>query len=148
MRFWRWSRLAVALVCSAVTVFAVSWLKNPYSRPADGVCVEREYYLYSPSSQAKIVESVGLADAFFLTGEKATFCFESESAAAEYVCALLKEEGAKIVSEETWGDVKSVYAYAANREKGIRLPCGRVNLHVVVQGARVQVGTPIIFGGY
>lgn len=148
MRFWRWSRLAVALVCSAATVFAVLWLKNPYGRFSGGVCVEREYYLYSPSSQAKIVERVDFAESFFLTGEKATFCFESEAAAEEYVCALLKEEGAKIVSEESWGNVKSVYAYAANREKGIRLPCGRVNLHIAVQGACVQVGTPIIFGGY
>jgi hypothetical protein len=140
--------LAVALVCSAVTVFAVAWLKNPYGRPANGVCVEREYYLYSPSSQAKILESVDFAESFFLTGEKATFCFESEAAAAEYACALLQEKGMKIVWEESWGNVQSVYAYAANRERGIRLPCGRVNLHVVLQGAYVQVGTPIIFGGY
>ena len=149
MRFWRWITLAASIVSFAATAFLVSWLENPYGRcSASGACVEREYYLYAPSSQAKIVESVRFADSFFLTGEKSTFRFASEDAATAYVRDLLEEENAAVVLEEAWGSAQSVYAFSPRRENGIRLSCGRVNLHIVLQGACVQVGTPMIFGGY
>lgn len=149
MRLRGFFGVAFALLSSAVFFYAAAWLKNPYGRECDfAVRVESEYYLYSPSSQAKIVERVGFAESFFLTGEKSVFCFLSEADAEKYASALLKEQGAAVVFEEECMGARSIYAFAPKRGGGIALSGKRVNLHLVVKGARVCVGTPIVFGGY
>ncbi len=141
--------MVLSVCVSAAVLFAAVWLKNPYGRgSALAVRTESEYYLYSPSSQAKIVASVGLAESFFLTGEKSVFQFPSEKEAARYLSGLLDEQGAKVVFEEECMGARSIYAYAPKRGGGITLLGKRVNLHLVWSGERVCVGTPIVFGGY
>ena len=149
MRLRSFFATACALVFAMMALFAVAWMKNPYGRGwSSGVKTECEYYLYSQSSQAKIVESVSLAESFFITGEKSVFCFDSEEEAGRYALNLLGGDEVTTVFEEEWDGVRSVYAYSARRGGGILLSGKRVNLHVVWKGTRVCVGTPIVFGGY
>ena len=149
MRLRGFLGLALSVLFSVVLLYSSVWLKNPYGRASRwAVKVESEYYLYSSSSQAKIVESVGFADSFFLTGEKSVFCFSSELEAENYAAALLEEQGAEIVFVEECMGVRSIYAYAPKRGGGVALSGKRVNLHLAIKDERVCVGTPIIFGGY
>ena len=149
MRFRGFLGVALSTLLSATLMYSVAWLKNPYGRECvSAVNWEREYYLYSPSSQAQIVGKVSFAQSFFLTGEKSVFRFSSENEARDYALSLLKEQGAVVVLEEDCMGVHSIYAFAPKRGGGILLSGQRVNLHIVQNGARVCVGTPIIFGGY
>ena len=83
-----------------------------------------------------------------MTGEKAVFRFPSEEMAEESARKLLKAHRATVVAEERVAGVQSVYAYSARLGDGVRLFGKTVNLHIVLSGAIVQVGTPIVFGGY
>ncbi len=148
MRLKRWFTL---LICGGIcaTLLAVAGgLYNPYGSCLKGERVAKEYYLYSPSSQAKILSSPTFAECFFLTGETSAFRFSTEKEAAFYAEALLREKKAQVVCEEHLAGARSIYAYVSGGAGGILLFGARVNLHLVIKGAEVQVGTPIIFGGY
>lgn len=149
MRLRGFLKIALAGVFSLSILFFAGLLKNPYGKGSVvAECLGREYYLYSPSSQAKIVKRVGFADCFFLTGERSDFLFSSEREASGYVFELLDEQNATVVFEEEIMGARSIYAYAPNCGNGILLSGKRVNLHLVVKGDCVCVGTPIVFGGY
>ena len=149
MRLRAFFGLFFAVLLSAVSLYSAAWLKNPYGRGSElALKAASEYYLYSPSSQAKIVGDVDFAQSFFLTGESTTFVFPSEQTAQNYVSGLLQEQGAAIVWEEECLGARSIYAYAPKRGGGIVLSGKRVNLHLVWKGEHVRVGSPIVFGGY
>ena len=148
MRFRNWlSLLFCGVLCGGV-LLCCGALCNPCGRATGGVEMGREYYLYSPSSQAKITASLSLADYFSLVGEKYTLRFPSAEDANAYAEKLLIEKGARMVYEERVAGVRSIYAYTADGRKGVLVCGGRVNLHLAICGEEVQVGTPIIFGGY
>ncbi len=148
MRFFRWWSLFGSLCVSAALLVAFGGLKNPYADWSGGENVAREYYLYSPSSQATIQTEVELCDGFSITGEKAVFVFSTEKDADRYAMRLLKMQNAKVVFEESIAGARSIYAHAKRLGAGARIGGALVNLHVVVSGKCVQVGTPMIFGGY
>ena len=148
MRFVRWC-LLVASLCVALGIFFVAGcMQNPYGDYRDGVLTEREYYLFSPSSQAAMQADVELCEYFCITGEKAVFLFDTEEDAGRYAMKLLKTQAATVVFEESVADVRSMYAHTKRIGTGVRIGGAYINLHIVLSGKRVQVGTPIVFGGY
>ena len=148
MRFRNWlSLLFCGVLCGGV-LLCCSALYNPCGVAEGGVETGREYYLYSPSSQAKIVDSLSFADYFSLVGEKYTLRFSSEAEANAYAEGLLIEKGARTVFEENVAGVRSIYAYVSDGRKGVQILGGMINLHLAICGEEVQVGPPIIFGGY
>jgi hypothetical protein len=148
MRFRDWLALFFCGALCGVVLLFCGLLRNPCGRMAGGVETEREYYLYTPSSQAKIASRLSFADYFSLVGEKYTLRFPSAEAANAYAENLLIEKGAQTLFEERVAGVRSIYAYTMDGREGAWLYGGRVNLHLAVCGDEVQVGTPIIFGGY
>ena len=108
---------------------------------------ERTYYLYSPSSQAQMKDTLSVTDAFFLTGE--SVCF---SVAAEDKENLPKEIAelfrAELIAVESVSGVTSYYLYSTDLRGGVRVQGRKVNLHIAVSGESCVVGTPIIFGGF
>ena len=148
MRFRNWLALLFCGTLCGGVLLCCGFLRNPCGRRTGGVETGREYYLYTPSSQAKIVERLSFTDYFSLVGEKYTLRFPSAAAANAYAENLLAEKGAQTLMEERVAGVRSIYAYTAGGRGGVQLFGGRVNLHLAVCGEEVQVGTPIIFGGY
>ncbi|MBQ2740059.1 MAG: hypothetical protein IJF39_00360 [Clostridia bacterium] len=148
MRFRNWlALLFCGTLCGGVLLFC-GFLRNPCGRLTGGVETQREYYLYNPSSQAKIAGSLSFAEYFSLVGEKYTLRFPSAEAANAYAENLLAEKGAQTLFEERVAGVRSIYAYTVDGREGVQLFGARVNLHLAICGEEVQVGTPIIFGGY
>lgn len=148
MRWYRfWKTFGGILLC-AVVLFSVAWLKNPCGQRVGAMLEDREYYLYSPSSQAQIVEKTQGNECFFITGEKLVLSFTNEQEATAYMENRLRAARVRIVAEEWVDGTRSVYAYEIGGASGARLFGEKVNLHLVQKGAFVQVGTPIVFGSY
>ena len=148
MRFVRWCLLVASLCVALGIFFFAGCMQNPYGDYTDGALTEREYYLFSPSSQATIQRGVEPCDYFYVTGEKAVFLFETEEDAGRYAMKLLKAQDATVVFEEVVADVRSMYAHTKRIGTGVRIGGAYINLHIVLSGKQVQVGTPIVFGGY
>lgn len=149
MRWSRWLRLFLCGTFAVLIFFAVGLLKNPYGKGAVTAEVAGvEYYLYSPSSQAKIVSELSLRDLPWRTGEKRIFRFQSKDEADRYAMNLLKEKHARIIFEEKAEGVYSIYAHVCGGGNGVILQGQPVNLHLAIVENYVHVGTPMIFGGY
>ena len=149
MRLSRWVRLSLCGALGVCLLSAVGLMRNPYGSLSSGVLtVEGEYYLYSPSSRAKIVEKLSLQDLPWYTGEKRVFRFQTQEEAGRYALKLLSERRAQVIFEETVAGVYSIYAYVRGGGVGVALRGAPVNLHLALFENCVQVGTPIIFGGY
>ncbi len=129
-------------------LFLVAWLKNPCGQRGTATVEDREYYLYSPSSQAKITEKTQGNECFFITGEKLVLSFANEKEAKAYMENRLCGARVRIIAEEWVDGTRSVYAYETGGVCGMRLFGEKVNLHLIQKGAFVQVGIPIVFGGY
>ena len=147
MQFRNWLALLFCGVLCGGVLLCCGMLRNPCGDAIGGVEMGREYYLYSPSSQAKITTSLSLADYFSLAGEKYTLRFSSAAEANAYAERLLIEKGARTVFEERVAGVRSIYAYVSDGRKAVQILGGKINLHLAICGEEVQVGTPIIFGG-
>jgi len=107
---------------------------------------KKEYYLYSPSSQATVSEKISLIELPYIQGE----CARVETAEGEeYAKTLFEKYGATLLKTEMFDDGVSYYCYSPKLKGGILLERGAfVNLHIVVKETEVVVGTPIVFGGY
>ena len=148
MRWYRfWKTFGGILLC-AVVLFLAACLKNPCGQRGGATLEDREYYLYSPSSQARITEKTNARECFFITGEKLVLSFANEQEAKEYMENRLRSARVRIVAEEWVDGARSVYVYEIGGVSGARLFGEKVNLHLVQKGVFVQVGTPIVFGGY
>ena len=147
MRFFRWVT-AFGCICICLLTVWVCRLQNPYGDPLGGVLTEREYYLYSPSSQAAVRTETALWESVYIQGEKSVFTFETQENANEYAVRLLDVQKAQVLFEEKVAGARSIYAYSKRLGGGVRIGGVVVNLHIVLSGSTVQVGAPIIFGGY
>ncbi len=105
---------------------------------------ERSFYLSSPSSQAEIREEVIYLDFCKLQGQSVAFTGAPEESAEEIIAAY----GAEVVFIEEACGVKSYYCVSPRFSRGILLGGRFVNLHIAVEGERLAVGSPIIFGGF
>ncbi len=102
---------------------------------------ERNYYLYSPSSQATIAEKLPVDKLGFLTGESVALDGGDPK-------EIFASYGAELLFVESAEGITSYYGYS-DRLAGGKLIAGRlVNLHVAKKGTRVVVGSPLIFGGF
>ena len=141
-----------AVLCAflvPLALLAIKGMENPYGALAkEGEKIGQEYYLCSRSSQAEIRSSVSILETGMITGEKAVFAFETEKEAYRCAMKLLDEQGARVVLEENISGAYSIYAHTRKRAGGVCLLGETVNLHIVLSGKIVQVGMPLIFGGY
>lgn len=137
LEFVKWF---VAITISLVLFFAVAFL-NATAFPLIGV---KEYYLYSPSSQAQIKREVGILDLPFLRGESVRVTCQTDGVLE----VVLAQYSASIVKVEEFCDGVSYYCYSPKLKKGIVIDGVMINLQIAVRGEEVVMGTPIIFGGY
>ena len=147
--------IAVLFLCA---LFACSPVRSPFcqvEKLGGAQLLQREFYLYSPSSMAKIQRVCSLKDIAFLQGQSAIVQLADEDK-EEWVNKALQSLQAQTVKMERVCDRVSHYAYshklANNGCKSVVIDGKRVNLHIAytsVEGDRQAVlGTPIIFGGY
>lgn len=100
-----------------------------------------EYYLYSASSQAKIVKDVNLLDLLYVKGEK----IETKETDIELLLARYK---ASVVFEEKFKDKVAYYCYSPNLKTPVCLDGKFINLQIVVKRDSAILASPLVFGGY
>lgn len=155
-------RVFALMLCTALCVlcalFACSPVRSPFcqvEKLGGAQLLQREFYLYSPSSMAKIQRVCSLKDIAFLQGQSAIVQLADKDK-EEWVNKALQELQAETVIKETSLDRVSYYAYSTTMANGgaksVFLGGKMVNLHIAytsVEGDRqVVLGTPMIFGGY
>ena len=143
MRFFRiidYFKWLTALILSAVLFFPIALL-NLTAFPFEG---EKEYYLYSPSSNAQIKKDVSLSDLPFIRGERVTL----SNLSSEDLAPILARYSADVIKEEEFLGGVSYYCYSPQLKGGIVIGGEVVNLQIAIKGDSVVLGTPIIFGGY
>ena len=124
--------------CVSLVVVAGVFLFNFSAFPNEK---KTEYYLYSSSSQAKIVREISLNDLLFLKGERA------ETTETE-VGVLLERYGASVVFLEEFADGVSYYCYSPTLKTPLLIDGKFINLQIVVKKSGVLLGSPVVFGGY
>lgn len=145
MRLYRLKNSVKTGVCVlfALGFTAVFWLMGKFQLPTGES--QGEYYLYSASSNAQTRETVDATEVFSVVGESKGYRTQN---AEEFVSATLKSLRAEVLFFEEIGGVKSYYCYSPRMGKATILYGEPVNLHIAVQGNSVQIGSPVIFGGY
>ncbi len=136
-------------VAVCVAICAVRAVKICVEAP-ELVFLSRNFYLYSPSSQAEIKKELAWYEWSEIEGESVEYAI-LEGAGTDLL-AYAREKfqdlgGVEAFVEEVDGTV-SVYGYAPKLYGGITLYGERVNLHVAARADRLVVGSPIIFGGF
>ena len=124
---------AVGAIIVLLPVAAANFSPFPFA-------TEREFYLYSPSSQASIQSQLNFDELLFVQGESA--CVE------EGLSAVLEKYSAVVLFEEIGEGYISYYCYSPKLKRSIVLDGKRVNLHIVEYENGLRLGSPIIFGGY
>ncbi len=104
---------------------------------------DRQYYLDSPSSQAKIADGLSPFDFARVEGESVSLSLNEGEA-----LALIKSLSGEVLFIEEAAGVRSYYCYSPTLFGGIKIGEYFVNLHVAVEGERCVVGSPIIFGSF
>lgn len=133
----------IASVVCVLFFTAFFWLIGAFSLPVSAKSME--YYLFDASSQAKIETEVAAFDLLCVRGESAEY--ETEEATA-FLEKTLKTYRAEILFTEEICGVRSYYCYSPRLGKTTILKGYAVNLHVAIDGTRIKIGTPVIFGGY
>lgn len=140
-KFTAWLKFALSASVAAAVLFFV-FLFNTSVFP---FAEDKEYYLYSPTSQACIVKKVGLSDLPYIKGE----CARVETGnSEEYLAKTIEKYAARVVKTEVFDGGKSYYCYSPKINWQTVLDGETVNLHIVVKDGEILLGSPIIFGGY
>lgn len=139
--FFSWIRFIIS-VCLALFVLGGVCLFNLSAFPFYG---DKEYYLYSASSQAEIRTELSFSDFFFLKGERARV--ETSDGYALFQETLIRYD-AKVLKMEEGDFGVSYYCYSPKLKNGLLLDGQTVNLQIVIKRNEVLLATPIIFGGY
>ena len=108
--------------------------------------IGRTYFVNSPTCFAREKSALQPIDLAYVQGEKVTYACEGES--EQFVRALLQDLSAQVLWTEEVDGVFSYYASSKKMGRQVFVDGQIVNLHIAVQGDRVVVGVPIIFGGY
>lgn len=106
---------------------------------------EREFYLYSASSQAKTKRTLGLGELGDIKGESITLDGVERNA---FLKETLEAYTACVLWEETCADTTSYYCYSPRLQGGVLLNGKTVNLHIAFSKDKAKLGTPLIFGGF
>ena len=145
MFVYRWKQLIKTATGFFLAAFscAVLWVLNSFSFPQGET--RAEYYLYTPSSQAKRTPDLSPQDALFLQGVGYEYqTDDGEVFAIKQVRALR----ATVLKTERVGNICSYYCYSPALGKTVTVLGLKVNLHIVVKGNDVKIGSPLVFGGY
>ena len=152
----------LALVFFAVC--AVGFL-GYFALPLCGIEGEKEYFLYSESSQAVRKERLTGFDLFFVRGQSVRVWFEdgaeqgTEQGAGQSArrgAGLADEwaeeqverlKGEVLFCEEAGGAV-CYYGFAPKLGRGIVVKGERVNFQIAVRGASAAIGTPVLLGSF
>ena len=137
MDYFKWLS---ALILSVVLFFPIALL-NLTAFPFEG---DKEYYLYTPSSNAQIKNDVNLSDLPFIRGERVIL----SNLSSEDLASILARYSANVIKEEEFLGGVSYYCYSPKLEGGIMIDGEVVNLQIAIKKDSVVLGTPIIFGGY
>ena len=137
VEFVKW---LVALILSAVVFLSIAIL-NATAFPLKG---EKEYYLYTSSSQAEIKSDVSILELSFVCGKSVRINNATDGVLED----VLIRYSARVVKVEEFAGGVSYYCYSPKLKKGIVIDGVAVNLQIAVKGESVVLGTPIIFGGY
>ncbi|MBQ8885112.1 MAG: hypothetical protein IJY62_01885 [Clostridia bacterium] len=160
MLFWGvkvFLKCAAAVFCSLFSGIFLLILNSSYLPNSAVQADRREYYLFSPSSQATIAETYGFLEAFFLEGECAFYSLErigaaygadGERAISAFKDSLISAARATVCFEEEASGTRSYYCYSPILKGGVYIEGYSVNLHIAVREGTVAVGSPIVFGGY
>ena len=130
--------ICALFVCGVILlpVCLLSFSVFPFER-------EKEYYLYSFSSQANIVTDPTPLDLLFVTGESARIKTEEAN-----LDELLSFYDAKVLFTENVDGAVSYYCYSPKLKSPVVLDCKSVNLHIIVKDKEIVLGSPVVFGGY
>jgi len=109
---------------------------------------ERIFYLNSASSQGLRSETIELSSLFSVRGESVRFMLADEKQGELVVQQIFTMLHAEVLCVEHACGVTSYYGYTPNFSDGVYIYGQKINLHVAVCGARLVVGTPIIFDGF
>ena len=116
--------------------------------PLSAIEGEHTYYLYSPSSQAKIKSTLDVKDALFIKGESVCFSKPDGKESKAIAHEIARCFDATIVVEEYASGVMSYYAFSPRFIGGMMVQGVKVNLHIAISNTSCVVGSPIIFGGF
>ena len=108
----------------------------------------KSYYLYSQSSLARRVQTVELWELPFVEGCSVCVEFSSEAEAREYALELAKKRKARLQRLEFLDGVESYYYFCSDGGASIVVGGVPINLQIALRGRFVNVGKPIVFGGY
>ncbi len=136
-----WLRYATALGVSVGLFLFVALFQStaiPYA-------TDKEYYLYSPSSQAEITTDLSFVDLPYIKGECARI---KTSDSEKDLQAAINRYAANVVKTELFDGGVSYYCYSEKLKTPILLDAEFVNLHIVVKTDELLIATPILFGGY
>ena len=137
-RFLPSLRVFAACVFAVVSAFCVRVQNLSYLATLSGAHI---YYLDSASSQAVVKTRVLPWEIFRVKGESVTlYGGDAET--------IAKAFGGEQVCVERVGEVVSYYYRVEKWRGGIAVNGELVNLHIAVDGSRIVVGTPVIFGGF
>ncbi|MBE5753653.1 MAG: hypothetical protein E7343_06310 [Clostridiales bacterium] len=130
--------ICALFVCGVILlpVCLLSFSVFPFER-------EKEYYLYSFSSQANIVTDPTPLDLLFVTGESARIKTEEAN-----LDELLSFYDAKVLFTENLDGAVSYYCYSPKLKSPVVLDGKSVNLHIIVKDKEIVLGSPVVFGGY
>lgn len=136
-----WLRYVFAIglafgVFSFAVLFQIS--SFPYAK-------DKEYYLYSPSSQAEIKTELELKDLLHIKGERVKL---ETTDGEKYLHSLIARYAADVIKMEQFDGGTSYYCYSPKLKTPILLDGAHVNLHIVVKEKEMLIATPLVFGGY
>ena len=147
-------KLFVILFVVFSTFFLQASSNNLFRYNSGELYGARTYYLYSSSSNAKIVttdiqNSTANLPLFAIKGES-VFLNEknSNSIIDEFVNSFLNNYEAKIQLLEGGDLVNSEYYYSNKIAKYVIINGCRVNVHIAKSDYGVTIGVPIIYGSF
>ena len=109
---------------------------------------ERTFYLRSCSSQALVKTRLNFFDAFLVKGESVRRVVETEKTPCQIAKEIAEFYGAEILFVEEACGVSSIYGHTFAWRESVYISGAMVNLHIAIEGNRLIVGRPIIFGGF
>ncbi|MBQ8685306.1 MAG: YwmB family TATA-box binding protein [Clostridia bacterium] len=147
MSFWQGAKRGIsAALAAACFVGACLFFRSVNACKLSEISGERSFYLYSASSQARIVNELTLADLSHIKGESVRFILrESPESVLQ---TIVERYDAQILFSERVGGVVSYYCYTEKWGNALSVGGEAVNLHIAFSDGLGTVGTPIVFGGF
>ena len=143
---------AFAVIAVGVTMLLLFLMRfSPFFQNVSSLSateVDRMYFVHSPTYFAAEKRVLEPADLPYVQGEKIVYLCSDGQTAMKFAQKLLQDFAAYDIWTEQINGAISYYAASEKSTRQVRIEGHEVNLHIAVQGEKVVVGVPIIFGGY